>query len=134
MPLPPVLQKLRIPVICAPMFIAGNPKLVIEQCKAGIVGSFPALNARPKETLDEWLTGIETALAAHPGAAPYAVNQIVHKSNDRLEYDVEVCIRHKVPITITSLRVCSAITKDRSALLEAPMIATESMPPGLVAR
>ena len=86
------------------MFIAGNPKLVIEQCKAGVVGSFPALNARPKEKLDEWLTEIEAALAASPGAAPYAVNQICHKSNDRLEHDIEVCIRHQVPITITSLR------------------------------
>lgn len=104
MALPPILQRLRIPVIGAPMFIAGNPKLVIAQCKAGIVGSFPALNARPKEALDGWLTEIETALAGQPEAAPYAVNQIVHKSNDRLEHDVEVCIRHKVPITITSLR------------------------------
>jgi len=104
MSLPPVLQRLRIPVICAPMFIAGNPKLVIEQCKAGVVGSFPALNARPKEALDGWLTEIETALAGKPGAAPYAVNQICQKSNDRLEHDIEVCIKHKVPITITSLR------------------------------
>jgi nitronate monooxygenase len=104
MSLPPVLQRLRIPVIAAPMFIAGNPKLVIEQCKAGIVGSFPALNARPKEALDDWLNEIESTLAAHPDAAPYAVNQIVHKSNDRLEHDLETCIRHKVPITITSLR------------------------------
>ena len=104
MSLPPILQRLRIPVIAAPMFIAGNPKLVIEQCKAGIVGSFPALNARPKETLDQWLTDIEAALAGEAEAAPYAVNQIVHKSNDRLEHDIEVCIRHKVPITITSLR------------------------------
>ena len=104
MSLPSVLQRLRIPVIAAPMFIAGNPKLVIEQCKAGIVGSFPALNARPKEALDEWLNEIESTLAAHPDAAPYAVNQIVHKSNDRLEHDLETCIRHKVPITITSLR------------------------------
>jgi nitronate monooxygenase len=104
MALPPVLQRLRIPVVGAPMFIAGNPRLVIEQCKAGIVGSFPALNARPKEVLDQWLTEIETALAGEPDAAPYAVNQIVHKSNDRLEHDLEVCTRHKVPITITSLR------------------------------
>ena len=104
MSLPPLLQKLRIPVIGAPMFIAGNPTLVIEQCKAGIVGAFPALNARPKEALDGWLTEIEQALAKHPQAVPYAVNQIVHKSNDRLEHDIEVCIRHKVPITITSLR------------------------------
>src|SRR5262245_7004973 len=104
MPLPSVLQRLRIPVVCAPMFIAGNPKLVIEQCKSGVVGSFPALNARPKEALDQWLTEIETELAKHPNAAPYAVNQIAHKSNDRLEHDLEVCIRHKVPVTITSLR------------------------------
>jgi nitronate monooxygenase len=104
MPLPAVLQKLRIPVIGAPMFIAGNPRLVIEQCKAGIVGSFPALNARPKEALDQWLTDIESALGGQPKAAPFAVNQIVHKSNDRLEHDVEACIRHKVPIIITSLR------------------------------
>ena len=92
------------------MFIASNPKLVIEQCKAGVVGSFPALNARPQEALDTWLTEIETTLDEHrkanPGAivAPYAVNQIVHKSNDRLAQDVETCVRHKVPITITSLR------------------------------
>lgn len=104
MALPPILQRLKLPVIAAPMFIAGNPKLVIEQCKAGIVGSFPALNARPKEALDAWLTEIEQALAGVPDAAPYAVNQIVHKSNDRLAHDVQVCIRHKVPITITSLR------------------------------
>jgi len=104
MALPPVLQRLKLPVIAAPMFIAGNPKLVIEQCKAGIVGSFPALNARPKEALAAWLSEIEVALAGQADAAPYAVNQIVHKSNDRLAHDVEVCIRHKVPITITSLR------------------------------
>ena len=104
MSLPPLLQRLRIPVIGAPMFIAGNPKLVTEQCKAGIVGSFPALNARPKEALDDWLTEIGHTLSGYPDAAPYAVNQIVHKSNDRLEHDLEVCIRHEVPITITSLR------------------------------
>ncbi len=104
MSLPKRLQGLRLPVIAAPMFIASNPKLVIEQCKAGIVGAFPALNARPQEKLDEWLAEIEVALAGHPGAAPIAVNQIAHKSNDRLEKDLEVCIRRKVPITITSLR------------------------------
>jgi nitronate monooxygenase len=103
-PLPAALQKLRLPVIGAPMFIAGNPRLVIEQCKAGIVGSFPALNARPKEALEDWLAEIEEALAGAPEAAPYAVNQIVHKSNDRLEHDLEACIRHRVPVTITSLR------------------------------
>ena len=104
MSLPPVLRKLKLPVVAAPMFIAGNPKLVIAQSGAGIVGSFPALNARPQETLDQWLTEIETELAKIPGAAPFAVNQIVHKSNDRLMLDVEVCVKHKVPITITSLR------------------------------
>ena len=110
MSLPKILQGLSLPVICSPMFIASNPKLVIEQCKAGVVGSVPALNARPQEALDTWLTEIETTLDAHrkanPGAivAPYAVNQIVHKSNDRLAQDVETCVRHKVPITITSLR------------------------------
>jgi nitronate monooxygenase len=111
MSLPPVLQRLKLPVIGAPMFIAGNPKLVIEQCKAGIVGSFPALNARPKEALDAWLTEIEAALAEVPGAAPYAVNQIVHKSNDRLAHDVEVCVRHKVPVTITSLRAPNEVVQ-----------------------
>jgi nitronate monooxygenase len=110
MALPPLLQRLRLPVIGAPMFIAGCPALVIEQCMAGIVGSFPALNARPREALDDWLAQIEAALEAHRRAhpdaivGPLAVNQIVHKSNDRLEHDVEVCIRHQVPITITSLR------------------------------
>jgi len=104
MALPPLLSGLRLPVIGAPMFIAGNPRLVIEQCKAGIVGSFPALNARPKEKLEAWLDEIEQALAGHPGAAPFAVNQIIHKSNDRLEHDLDVCIRRRVPIVITSLR------------------------------
>jgi len=117
MALPSILQNLRLPVIGAPMFIAGNPQLVVEQCKAGIVGSFPALNARPKEALDDWLTQIEAALdaarEAHPEAppAPYAVNQIVHKSNDRLEHDVETCVRHKVPITITSLRAPNEVVQ-----------------------
>ena len=96
MSLPPILENLALPVICSPMFIAGNPRLVAEQCKAGVVGSFPALNARPKEALDGWLTEIEAELENHRKAhpedivAPYAVNQIVHKSNDRLAYDVEV--------------------------------------------
>ena len=93
MALPPLLQRLKLPVIGAPMFIAGNPKLVVEQCKAGIVGSFPALNARPKEALDAWLTEIEQALAGVPDAAPYAVNQIVHKSNDRLMHDLDMCVK-----------------------------------------
>jgi nitronate monooxygenase len=96
-------------VIASPMFIVSNPKLVIEQCKAGVVGSMPALNARPASQLDEWLHEIEEALAAHDRAhpdqpaAPFAINQIVHKSNDRLEHDMEAVVRRKVPIVITSL-------------------------------
>ncbi len=107
--LPPVFQKLSLPVIGSPLFIISNPKLVIAQCQAGIVGSMPALNARPAELLDEWLAEITEALAAwdraHPDspAAPFAINQIVHKSNDRLEHDMEVCAKYKVPIVITSL-------------------------------
>ncbi len=111
MPLPPCLQgNLRIPVIGAPMFIVSGPELVIEQCKAGIVGSFPALNARPQEMLDEWLTRIRDELGAYAEAnpdkpvAPYAVNQIVHMSNERLMADMETCVKHEVPIVITSLR------------------------------
>lgn len=109
MSLPPILQRLRIPVIAAPMFIVSNPRLVIAQCTSGIVGSFPALNARPAEKLDEWLQEITETLAAwnrdHPDrpAAPYAVNQIVHRSNDRFDHDTEVCAKWKVPIIITSL-------------------------------
>jgi nitronate monooxygenase len=107
--LPQILANLRIPVIGAPMFIVSNPKLVIAQCTSGIVGSFPALNARPESLLDEWLHEITQALAAwnreHPDkpAAPFAVNQIVHRSNDRLDHDMEVCARWKVPIIISSL-------------------------------
>ncbi len=111
MSLPPSLQaQLSLPVIGSPLFIVSNPDLVIAQCTAGIVGSFPALNARPAEELERWLERIQTALAdhrkAHPHAkvAPYAVNQIVHHSNDRLQHDLEVCVRHQVPIVITSLR------------------------------
>jgi len=109
MPLPPILQNLPLPIIGAPMFIIGVPQLVIEQCKAGIVGSMPALNARPAAQLDDWLAEITETLAAwdraHPErkAAPFAINQIVHKSNDRLEHDMAVCAKHKVPIVITSL-------------------------------
>jgi nitronate monooxygenase len=109
MSLPPVLQKLRIPVIGAPLFIISNPKLVIAQCTSGIVGSMPALNARPASQLDEWLAEITETLAAwdraHPDrpAAPFAINQIVHKSNDRLEHDMAVCARYRVPVVITSL-------------------------------
>lgn len=111
MALPESLQDcLRIPLIGAPMFIVSQPALVIEQCKAGIVGAFPALNARPQETLDDWISEIKAALSAHRAAfpdepvAPYAVNQIVHTSNPRLQADMETCIRHEVPIIITSLR------------------------------
>ncbi len=109
MPLPPVLCNLPLPIIGAPLFIISNPKLVIAQCTAGVVGSMPALNARPAEQLDEWLAEITEALAvhdrAHPEspAAPFAINQIVHKSNDRLEHDLAVCAKYKVPIVITSL-------------------------------
>jgi len=110
MALPLALQNLRLPVIGSPLFIASGPALVTAQCKAGIVGSFPALNARPAELLDTWLTQIQNELAeyakAHPDATigPIAVNQIVHQSNDRLAHDVEVCVRHRVPIIISSLR------------------------------
>ncbi len=110
MALPAVLQNLSLPVVGAPMFIVSYPELVIAQCKAGIVGSFPALNARPAELLDEWLTQIQAQLAAHKAAnpdaviGPIAVNQIVHQSNTRLEHDVRVCVEHQVPIFITSLR------------------------------
>jgi len=109
MSLPPILSHLRLPVIAAPMFIISTPQLVIAQCTSGIVGSFPALNARPASQLDEWLHEITEALAAwdrdHPDtpAAPFAVNQIVHRSNDRFEHDMEVCAKWKVPIVITSL-------------------------------
>ena len=109
MALPPILQNLRIPVIGSPLFIISNPDLVIAQCKAGVIGSFPALNARPEAQLDEWLDRITTELAEHNAknpdrpAAPFAVNQIVHKTNNRLEHDVEMCVKYKVPVVITSL-------------------------------
>ncbi len=107
--LPPVLQKLSLPVIGSPLFIISNPQLVIAQCQAGIVGAMPSLNARPAAQLDDWLAEITETLAAydraHPDApaAPFAINQIVHKSNDRLDHDMEVCAKYKVPIIITSL-------------------------------
>ena len=110
MSLPPILQHLSLPVIASPMFIASGPALVAAQCKAGIVGSFPALNARPAELLDTWLTDLQRELAeyaaSNPDAkvGPIAVNQIVHASNTRLEHDVEVCVKHQVPIIISSLR------------------------------
>ncbi len=109
MALPPLFDRLRLPVIGAPLFVISNPELVIAQCTAGIVGSFPALNARPESMLDEWLHRITEELAAwdraHPlqPAAPFAVNQIVHKSNARLEHDLMTCVKWKVPISITSL-------------------------------
>ncbi|MCB1445950.1 MAG: nitronate monooxygenase [Rhizobiaceae bacterium] len=110
MALPPILEnKLRLPVVAAPMFIISHPALVIAQCKAGIVGAFPALNARPESQLDEWLAEITEALAAHDTArpdrpaAPFAVNQIVHGSNRRLEHDLGLCVKYRVPIVISSL-------------------------------
>ncbi|NND40360.1 MAG: nitronate monooxygenase [Pseudomonadales bacterium] len=109
MSLPANFDGMRLPVIGAPLFIVSNPDLVIAQCKAGVVGSFPALNARPEHVLHEWLDKITTELAEHNAknpqspAAPFSVNQIVHKSNDRLQHDVEACVKYKVPIVITSL-------------------------------
>lgn len=110
MSLPDVLKgRLSLPAVCSPLFIISNPDLVIAQCKAGVVGSFPALNARPAHVLEEWLERITTELAEYNAqnpdkpAAPFAVNQIVHKSNDRLDHDLEMCAKYKVPIIITSL-------------------------------
>ena len=107
---PHLKGKLKIPVVGAPLFIVSGPELVISQCKAGVVGSFPALNARPQEVLDEWLIQIKEELDKHnqenpdSPAAPFAVNQICHASNDRLMQDMESCVKHEVPIIITSLR------------------------------
>ena len=110
MPIPASLNRnLALPVICAPMFIVSNPDLVIAQCKGGLIGSFPALNARPKELLDDWLTRIKAELAADPQAAPFAVNQIIHPSNERLEHDMALCVKHEVPLIITSLSAPTAI-------------------------
>jgi nitronate monooxygenase len=109
MPLPACLQTLRLPVIASPLFIISVPQLVIAQCKAGIVGSMPALNARPAALLDDWLAEITETLAAHDRdhperpAAPFAINQIVHKSNDRLDADMALCAKYRVPLVITSL-------------------------------
>ncbi|QIE54263.1 nitronate monooxygenase [Pikeienuella piscinae] len=109
MSLPPIFGSLRLPVVGAPMFIISNPKLVIAQCKAGIVGAMPALNARPAELLEVWLKEITEELDRHNQAnpdnpaAPYAINQIVHRSNDRLMRDIDICMKYRVPITITSL-------------------------------
>jgi nitronate monooxygenase len=115
--LPPILQSLPFPVIAAPMFIISTPKLVIEQCKAGVVGSMPALNARPAAQVDDWLAEITETLTAYnkanpdKPAAPFAINQIVHKSNDRLEHDMQVCEKYKVPIVITSLGAREDVNK-----------------------
>jgi nitronate monooxygenase len=109
MTMPAILKSLPLPIIGAPLFIISNPRLVIEQCKAGVVGSMPSLNARPAEQLGEWLAEITETLAAYnkanpeKPAAPFAINQIVHKSNDRLEHDMQVCAKYRVPIIITSL-------------------------------
>ena len=110
-------NKLELPVVGSPLFIVSGPELVIAQCKAGIVGSFPALNARPAEKLGEWLTRIENELGEHQAlhpekkVAPYAVNQICHASNDRLMRDMETCVKHKVPVIITALRPPSEIVE-----------------------
>jgi len=104
-----IKKTLRLPVIASPMFIVSNPKLVIAQCLSGVIGSFPSLNARPAEALDDWLVEIKEAIARHNDsnpdqpAAPYAVNQIVHRSNDRLMHDLEACVKHEAPIVICSL-------------------------------
>lgn len=110
-------QQMTLPVICSPMFIVSSPTLVIEQCKSGVIGSMPALNARPSELLDDWLAQISETLddvrAKEPGrkVAPYAINQIIHASNDRLDNDMQTCARHKVPMIITSLRAPDDIVK-----------------------
>ena len=110
MPVPAALRKgLALPTICAPMFIVSNPDLVIAQCRGGLIGAFPALNARPPELLDAWLTRIRAELADGPEAAAFAVNQIVHQSNERLEHDMALCVKHEVPLIITSLRAPDAI-------------------------
>ncbi len=118
MSLPSYLEgRLSLPLIGAPLFIVSNPDLVIEQCKAGVMGAFPALNARPPEMLDQWIGRITAELTAwkkaHPRApvAPFAVNQIVHRSNERLEHDVDICVKHKVPIIITSLQAPTVLEK-----------------------
>ncbi|WP_439632395.1 NAD(P)H-dependent flavin oxidoreductase, partial [Shinella sp.] len=110
MALPAILKdKLRLPVVGAPLFIVSHPALTLAQCKAGVIGAFPALNARPESQLDEWLAEITEGLAAHDAknpdrpAAPFAVNQIVHRSNTRLEHDLMMCVKYKVPVVISSL-------------------------------
>lgn len=115
MSLPPILQNLELPIIGAPLFIVSGPYLVIAQCKAGIVGSFPALNARPAEELEKWIVRIKLELEQYQKdnpdkkVAPFAVNQICHKSNNRLEHDTEICRKHEVPIIITSLQASEMV-------------------------
>lgn len=115
MSLPPILQRLELPVVAAPMFIVSGPELVIAQCKAGIVGSFPALNARPAHVLEEWIVRIKLELEQYQAdnpdkkVAPFAVNQICHGSNNRLEQDMEICVKHEVPIIITSLQASKMV-------------------------
>ncbi|MBV4396053.1 nitronate monooxygenase family protein [Advenella alkanexedens] len=110
-------QQMTLPVICSPMFIVSSPTLVIEQCKSGVIGSMPALNARPSELLDDWLAQISETLddvrSKEPGrkVAPYAINQIIHASNDRLDNDMQTCAKHKVPMIITSLRAPDDVVK-----------------------
>lgn len=118
MALPEILRgRLSIPVVAAPLFIVSGPELVIAQCKAGVVGSFPAINARPQEVLDDWLTQIKTELADYAAAnpdkpvAPFAVNQIIHTSNNRLQHDIDMCVKHEVPIVITSLSAPDAVVE-----------------------
>lgn len=118
MALPKILEgRLSLPVVCSPMFIVSNPDLVIAQCKAGVVGSFPSLNARPAAMFEQWLQRISAELEAHSQAhpeqptAPFAVNLIVHRSNDRLQHDLELCVRYKVPIVITSLGARSDVNE-----------------------
>ena len=112
-----IRKRLRLPVIGSPLFIISNPDMVIAQCKAGIIGSFPALNARPGPVLEEWLKRITSELAEydakHPDrpSAPFAVNQIVHKSNDRLQHDIDMCVKYKAPVIITSLGAQESLNK-----------------------
>ena len=109
MPLPPLFDGLRLPAIVAPMFLASGPDLVVETCKSGLVGTFPAANQRSTAGLEAWLTEIETRLAAHPHAAPYGVNLIVHRSNSRLQADLQAVVRHRVPLVITAFGADPAV-------------------------
>ena len=112
-----LMSRMALPLLGAPMFIVSNPDLVIAQCTSGVIGAFPALNARPADVLDEWITRIEAALEEYrrqnpdQRVAPFAVNQIIHQSNDRLEHDLDACVRHRVPMIITSLRAPNDVVK-----------------------